>query len=287
VDPFEEFEMKPITQGLGFHKKAIKLNDTAATPNTSSSLVKEAASAAAGSYSQFLESLKKPDVTTPLPRDQNRENLPSFLTTEASNEMAGEITWPNPQAPTTPNRPKQPTRPNPAPGNFKKSVDLDFVDPKVAKKIPATEDVKPSRSTLVEIPFSFSAAVVDTIVLIALTLVFLICVLMITKVNLISIVQTIRNDSMTQLSLVLLMLALYQIYSVVARSTFGATIGEWTFDLQLGHFNQHEMSTYPLRVAWRSLAMILTGFVVLPFLSLVFRRDLAGKLSGLQLYRQI
>lgn len=78
----------------------------------------------------------------------------------------------------------------------------------------------------------------------------------------------------------------HQIYLVTTRVFFGKTIGEWTTDCQLGKVKQQKQYDYALRVVGRSLLLAITGFVTLPLLSLIFRKDLAGAISGLQLYQK-
>ncbi len=46
MDPFEEFEMKPLSEGLGFHKKAVPLSEQ----------VKKSGLAASCRYSPFFHS---------------------------------------------------------------------------------------------------------------------------------------------------------------------------------------------------------------------------------------
>ena len=77
-----------------------------------------------------------------------------------------------------------------------------------------------------------------------------------------------------------------QIYFIISRAFCGKTLGEWTFDLQLGRDEDFKSENYPLRVILRSLVVTFTGVIVIPVLSFVFRRDLAGKITGLNLYSQ-
>ncbi|RYG58242.1 hypothetical protein EON80_27370, partial [bacterium] len=86
--------------------------------------------------------------------------------------------------------------------------------------------------------------------------------------------------------LAMLFVAVLQMYMLTARSFFGASLGEWAFDLQVGTDDQQRSAVYPLQVAWRTLLMTFTGFIVLPLLSLVFNRDLAQPLTGLALIRR-
>jgi hypothetical protein len=77
-----------------------------------------------------------------------------------------------------------------------------------------------------------------------------------------------------------------QLYLLTARSFFGASLGEWAFDVQLGSDHDQKQPVYPLLVAWRTILVTVTGFVILPLLSLVFRRDLAKIFTGLQTYQR-
>ena len=81
------------------------------------------------------------------------------------------------------------------------------------------------------------------------------------------------------------MVSVAQLYMVLARSFFGRTIGEWTFELQLGNAFQQRAWWYPLAVVWRSTLNICTGFVVLPILSLLVQRDVSAFPSGVRIYR--
>ena len=67
------------------------------------------------------------------------------------------------------------------------------------------------------------------------------------------------------------------------RILWGQSIGEWTFEMRTGSKEQFQKVTYPLQVIRRQLLIIVTGFVVLPFVSFLLKRDLAGQISGLSL----
>jgi hypothetical protein len=75
-------------------------------------------------------------------------------------------------------------------------------------------------------------------------------------------------------------------YTVIARSFFGRTLGEWTFDVQLGQDKEQELESYPVKVALRALLTTVTGLILLPLISAVMGRDIAGTVTGVQLYRQ-
>ena len=79
-------------------------------------------------------------------------------------------------------------------------------------------------------------------------------------------------------------LSLGFLYLVLSRCFFGRTIGEWMFRLQLGSSEDQEKATYPVRVLIRSFFILISGFLVFPIFSLLFRKDLLFYLSGLSLY---
>jgi hypothetical protein len=108
----------------------------------------------------------------------------------------------------------------------------------------------------------------------------------VTKVNLNTVIANVSRDVMVQIALGVLFLTVMQMYVVIARSFFGQTLGEWTFDLQIGRDEEQFTETYALKVAFRSVLNLITGMVFLPLVSAMLGRDVAGQLSGVKLYRQ-
>lgn len=74
------------------------------------------------------------------------------------------------------------------------------------------------------------------------------------------------------------------IYMVSLRTFMGSSVGEWTCDLRLGQPHERLRASYALRVALRSTLILGTGVITLPLLSLIFKKDLAGLVSGLRLF---
>ena len=134
---------------------------------------------------------------------------------------------------------------------------------------------------------SLPSALLDFIIVLALALVFLTSLLTVTKVDLNVVLKNLSADVMTQVSLGVMFVTIMQMYVVIARSFFGRTLGEWTFDLQIGSDAEQKAQSYPLRVAARSLLVTATGLFALPLISLILRRDLPGSLCGARLYRQV
>jgi hypothetical protein len=77
-----------------------------------------------------------------------------------------------------------------------------------------------------------------------------------------------------------LVVAMGWTYFVVVRSFIGASVGEWFCNLRLGRPSERLMKRYVLRLILRTGLVIITGLFTIPILSLIFRRDVAGKLSG-------
>lgn len=69
-------------------------------------------------------------------------------------------------------------------------------------------------------------------------------------------------------------------YFVVSRTFMGASIGEKFCGLRLGKPSERLNPWYVVRLLVRTSLVVFTGVVLIPFLSLVFRKDLAGKFSG-------
>jgi len=300
MDPFDEFEFKPLTDGLGFHKKTVSLKDglkksgviddelQGVPMSMPQSLLEETArpSNRKTTFDDVLSALEKtplarssstPDLTftEPLPRTENKKQALDFEIPPAP------VHSPFPQ----PEAYKNPLK---IPNHIEKvgtMVDL----PKAAKaeKVGTRRGAadSPQRS-LMPAAASIPSAILDGIIVFALSLVFLVALLMVTKVDLNVVVRNINKDIMTQTSLAILFIAVMQMYTVIARAFFGRTLGEWTFDVQLGQDKEQELESYPVKVALRALLTTVTGLILLPLISAVMGRDIAGSVTGVQLYRQ-
>lgn len=303
MDPFEEFEMKPLTDGLGFHKKTVRLKETV----DESGLVEEVL----GSQLPTLppEAYLESETSSPASPRQAREALDELMAqlegapskdrkpqselpsleiskplprTSAKAEVrAMEVELPTPISERRPSRGDVSIHPE-APSYKSRSV-----RPRLGSETGVRRSAgdSPLRA-LKPAPVSLSASLLDAIMVLALSLVFLMSLLFVTKVDLFSVMGNLKQDITTQVSLLVLYLAVFQIYVVISRSFFGKTLGEWTFDFQMGDNTQVKKSTYPILVLWRSIVTIVTGIVTLPLLSFIVRKDLASYLTGLQLYQK-
>lgn len=81
-------------------------------------------------------------------------------------------------------------------------------------------------------------------------------------------------------------MAVYFVYYIASRGLWGSSLGDWAFDVELGTEDQQGQWSYPFRVITRMFFVALTGFVLLPLLSVIFRMDLAHGFCGLKLYER-
>ena len=295
MDPFDEFEFKPLTDGLGFHKKSVSLKDGLKktgvlddelqdVPVTMPQSMIEDTPKSSGkkhSFEDVLSALEK----TPLQRPadlQFTEPLP-----RAAKKQAMEVETPRPaQSPfPQPNAYKNP--PLNIPNHVEKVGEKITPAQKNQEKTGTRRGAADSPQVLLQpASVSFASAALDAVIVFALTLVFLIALMAVTKVDLNAVLRNIGDQTMTQISLAVLFVAVMQMYAIISRSFFGRTLGEWTFDLQVGRNEEQKLESYPLKIAMRSLVTTLTGLILLPLISLIMGRDLAGRISGVQLYRQ-
>jgi hypothetical protein len=76
----------------------------------------------------------------------------------------------------------------------------------------------------------------------------------------------------------------FWVYLVTMRVFMGASLGEWTCQLRLGQPLQRILPGYVLQVALRTSLQMVTGFLLFPFCSLIFKRDFLGDITGIRVY---
>jgi len=265
-DPFEEFEFKPLTEGLGFHQQR---------ENSPSQPQRDA-----GAPQPRLPATITANET-PLTKATNRDLEMQLMAPDAPLLRSDRPTI---QAPL----PRQSPKPaaTPAPGALNKVDEIlktlsehrkfDFIEPRaVPNKIWA--DSRPE----------LSALTLDGMLIFASYLAALIVLLMITRVDLFGNLMNPDEDGMIYFALAGLLASIVFVYSTVSRIFLGFTPGEWVFDQRLGLPEQMNTVRYSLLVAARGLLNIATGLIVLPLLSIALRRDVAGRLLGLQIVKKV
>ena len=267
-DPFEEFEFRPINEGLGFHRKpktqtSTSIGTEAVTvvtpvaknnrPTRAASSQTEAPASTGRSGSIFQ---------APLPRAETKPEVKKSSTLQIPTIEDDSIS-------------KAQTAVNEILKNLNHKRQLDFVQENTKKK----EEYELSRPQLF-------AALLDGMLITAAFLMSLIVMLTVTKVDLFLNLSHPETSQLVYLATGLLYIAVAFIYMVVNRAFMGYTPGEWAFDQRCGKDNQEQDLSYIPRLALRTLLVISTGFVSLSFLSFLFNQDVAGILSGVSLYKK-
>jgi len=73
-------------------------------------------------------------------------------------------------------------------------------------------------------------------------------------------------------------------YFIATRALVGASIGEWSCSLRLGQPSERLKNNYITKLVFRTTIQLITGIFIIPILSFICRKDIAGKLSGLSVY---
>ncbi len=272
-DPFDEFEFKPLTSGLGFHKDSAPAKNQNSAPASkvdfkSSHLTFDTASTAATTSSQNFAPSGF-NLNSPLPRaTQSQNNQASYNT----------------------------------PGQ-RRSINVPTIeDDSITKAQTAVNEILKNlnhkkqqeeainRNTrrpewIAAVP-SVSAGFLDTMLISAFFLLSLIAMLAITKIDLIANISQPDPQYLIYWATLSLLGATQLIYFVSCRAFLGCTPGEWAFDQRCGNELQLASSTYVLRVAARSIINIATGFVLTTIISLIVRFDILAAVTGTQIQKQ-
>lgn len=258
MDPFEEFEFKPLTDGLGFHKKK------AATPATKDETKTESFShnLLKNQGLELIEETSTDPLRPPLPRKKTSTQIPQVpgSLTEVGGDGSAAV--------------------DEILKTLQKNRRLDFDNSK--QKISQTK----AKEEFKKATWSFSAALLDGMLVLASSLLCMIILLVVTRVDLIANLSRPDAYGMIYLSTLSLFGGVAFIYLTLNRMFLGYTPGEWAFDQRIGQPEELNKGTYSLRVMARAALVVLTGFIVFPILSILFNKDFAGSITGAQLYKK-
>jgi uncharacterized RDD family membrane protein YckC len=259
MDPFEEFEFKPLTEGLGFHNPNekptldLKLDLDLLAPDT------------------------KVQIQAPLPRNRAEAAAESLSASSAQNSISTKSTRRDIDARLEQDTTAKVDEILRTLGERKK---YEFSEPNLKTQVartPAWSESKPE----------VSATLLDAMLIFATYLASLIVLLMITKVDLFSNLMYPDSDRAVFIGLAALLGVITWTYLVANRIFMGYTPGEWVFDQRLGLPQQLGTAGYSLKVAARSLLVIATGLVAVPMISWIMGRDVVGNALGLTLMRKV
>ena len=258
-DPFEEFEFRPINEGLGFHRKQKSQTSMASTQSSIQSPIPVISPRS--TTNQQLTSRPAPAsfsaaFSAPLPRNETSArnfNIPVIeddsiaRAQTAVNEILKNL-------------------------NQKRQTDYNFESERQSVLLKKSK------------PFFFAAAL-DAMLITAAFLLSMIAMLLITKIDLFMNLSHAESSKFIYVATIGLFLAITFIYMVVNRAFTGFTPGEWAFDQCCGQTEQMNTLTYIPRLAFRTILVMATGFVTLPVLSYLFNKDVAGQIAGVVLFR--
>lgn len=129
--------------------------------------------------------------------------------------------------------------------------------------------------------FSWMASAIDILILFSLSCVFLLTFSLLVNDSLKDILHVFGGSFLNIFTVV--WLSFSALYMVMLRSFLGYSIGEWACGLRLGSVKQRLGRNYIFKVIFRVTLVFATGVIVLPVLSLLTGKDLAGKVSGIPL----
>lgn len=132
--------------------------------------------------------------------------------------------------------------------------------------------------------WTWLSAGIDTLVLISMSCAFAIIFSLLLQTSARKVMTTFIEQPTLSHLLVGFFLACFWLYLIVMRVFMGASIGESACHLRLGQPQQRRQTGYVMRVMARTSIILGTGIVILPLLSLAFKRDLVGALTGIKIY---
>lgn len=139
----------------------------------------------------------------------------------------------------------------------------------------------PSRKPYQVILWSWTASVIDSLLVVSLSCFFLLSFSLLMKAPL---AKTIVQMELATGHLLAVVFGLsIAIYMIVLRSFLGFSLGEWACGLRMGSDRERADHFYSFRIVFRTLLVIATGLIALPILSLLFRKDIPGKIAGVHL----
>ena len=267
-DPMEEFEFRPINEGLGFHRKqkssthstSPSVQPTAMKPLSSSQPPAGASSTMASSNSLTSVHMKASSpYQSALPRTDITKKASTFQVPSIEDDSIA-----NAQ-----------TAVNEILKTLNQKRHLDFTTETEKQKVM----LKKSKPQLF-------ASVLDGMLVLAAFLMTLILMLSITKVDMILNLTHPETSFLVYLATLALFAGVTFIYMVVNRTFLGYTPGEWAFDQICGSEEDQNEIMYIPKVALRTLVVMATGFITLPFLSYLFNKDIAGQVAGVNLFKK-
>lgn len=272
----EDFEFRPITEGLGFQKEEIKEEP---------SIKREAhARSQTDSHKAFL------DETGAASSGQIRPDVQNLIDETLQPEPKQTSPFENKILPREGEKPKSQI-PTLNPRTYAKHPTMDFRDTPDynLKRTQALLEKERAELSETEVPKyhktlgHVACYIFDGIVVLGLVSLFAASLSFATGIDLWALALTSELTVSFYITLAIMALTVLNIYMTLTRSFFGSTLGEWAFEIQVGTDEQRQSLLYPARIFSRALLNTVTGLVIFPLLSFIFRRDLLGQITGAEL----
>lgn len=132
--------------------------------------------------------------------------------------------------------------------------------------------------------WSWLAALIDGLVVIAASCFFVITISFLMRTPVSAILKNLFIPGNALLLFVQLFAVTSWMYMVITRAFMGFTFGEMSCDIRLGQPNQRLKASYLPKVIIRQTLFVFTGIFLFPIFSILTGQDVAGSLIGLKLY---
>ncbi|MCJ8276453.1 MAG: hypothetical protein MJK18_06405, partial [Bdellovibrionales bacterium] len=107
-----------------------------------------------------------------------------------------------------------------------------------------------------EVTSSFASAMIDGLMVMALSALFIVSLVAITQIDLINMVQNHNMGMKVAIEITALFFGTSLVYYMLSRGMFGSTLGDWAFDVQLGSEQERLHLMYPFQVIFRTFIII-------------------------------
>ena len=282
----DDFEFRPITDGLGFDKT------TEEGVKTSIPAPKKAKSELDLNKTEFEIPNKSFETENNAPVSRSLKKMLDSLppSVDFSEDKDREQLFKAPKLPekdlSLPVYKPEPTQ------NVQNNFDITLND-SLSQAFPKAETTKKFFHQTVtpipkfkEIEASFASAFIDGLFCSLLTSVFLVILVAITQVDIMAMLVSQQLGARAMFEISFLFIGVTVVYFMLSRGLFGSTLGDWAFDVQLGTEKERSHIMYPFQVLFRTLVILLTGVIIVPLASLGFGKDIAFHFSGLRLYNR-
>jgi len=128
------------------------------------------------------------------------------------------------------------------------------------------------------------AATIDTLVIAAMSCFFMLCLSVMLKLGLRQTLGFTLSHENALMTFLVFFTFTGWMYFIASRTLTGASIGEHTCALRLGQPHERVKKSYLARVIIRTTMTLFTGIITLPLLSLLVKKDIVGRITGLNIY---